>query len=863
MKLFDHTWIAMLILSMILIFPIQTSATSPNVIVSEIGWAGSLVSSSDEWLELTNITSNSINISGFYLTGAGSGGANIVIPDQTVLEPYSSYLISNYDQTHENTTLGAKSDLVTATLSLSNQGFTLYLYDDSGTQIDSAGDGTSPFAGGSGSTQDSDDGRYRSMVRVDGCLDGSLETSWINSVSSVGFIEGATEIGTPGTVDEWLLLPETETIQEIHPVEETVTEEAEDTEFTSYTVGALIITEFVSDPAEGEEEWVEIKNVSGVTVNLSGWTLEDATTRQTLLGEFTLEPNAYLVIQSPSGKLNNDGDHIVMRDGTGSAIDQIEYGTEDIPKPNKGQSVALSETGFQRTDVLTPGSNNVIQIIEIEKQEETATQEEDIQETENANPLTQNATEQTAMENTVSESETPSEETPQEETTSQTSSSTSQVSNALSSSTAEMSETQTNTGPTTIELFKLYPNTTGTDALEEYIVITNTGSEPVDLTGWILQDASGKSYRFTGGHIEAGTSLTLCRIESNIALNNNGDTLLLISPNETLIDSVAYEKAKAGDVLVKANGQWIWESEQEQIQTQTESTTQTTLESTTPLASQTSNQTNTTAQTPVVVASSQTVGKTSTTSSTNTATVQKNTYIGTYSIEAVKQLSDGTEVQVSGIVTVEPTIFGKQILYIQDTSGGIQIYKNDALFPELKRGDQITVTGELSTNRGERRIKISSNAVMTVEQLSEEEPFPINGALAENFVGMLVTVTGLVNTKASNTATIEQDGVETTIYFGSNSNLVNELPARGERVEITGIVTSSNGDLRIRPRNSDDIVVPEQEVQETLLLGSTEKDEFAHTQGTIAWILVMSTVVVLGLLALKKYFPVGRKHAQA
>lgn len=53
-----------------------------------------------------------------------------------------------------------------------------------------------------------------------------------------------------------------------------------------------------------------------------------------------------------------------------------------------------------------------------------------------------------------------------------------------------------------IKIEKIVSNPPGRDTTdrlnEEYVEIKNTGSLPVDMTGWQLKDAKGHTYRFTG-----------------------------------------------------------------------------------------------------------------------------------------------------------------------------------------------------------------------------------------------------------------------------------------------------------------------------------------------------------------------------
>ena len=201
MKLFDRFWIVFALLFCVTASPQTAFASTPAVIFSEIAWAGSSISSSDEWIELANTTGDSVDVSGWTITGAGSAGATLTLPANSAIAPYSTYVISNYEYTHTNSALATKSQYVTATLSLPNSGFSLYLYDAIGAQIDVGGRDGNPIAGRSGSTAQSLDGRYASMVRVDGLIAGSETAAWADAQTSAGFKEGIADFGTPGALE--------------------------------------------------------------------------------------------------------------------------------------------------------------------------------------------------------------------------------------------------------------------------------------------------------------------------------------------------------------------------------------------------------------------------------------------------------------------------------------------------------------------------------------------------------------------------------------------------------------------------------------------------------------------------------------
>jgi hypothetical protein len=170
------------------------AATPPTVVISEVAWAGSSKGTADEWLELTNVTDASIDLSGFTLEGAGTSGSALTIPAGSVIASHATFLISNYADTDAKSVLASPAQSVTTAVSLSNTNLGIALKDASGAILDRAGDGKTPKAGSSVAP-------FASMIRLDPTDDGTLAASWATATASSGFDAGTTDLGTPGILD--------------------------------------------------------------------------------------------------------------------------------------------------------------------------------------------------------------------------------------------------------------------------------------------------------------------------------------------------------------------------------------------------------------------------------------------------------------------------------------------------------------------------------------------------------------------------------------------------------------------------------------------------------------------------------------
>jgi hypothetical protein len=175
------------------------SMLSGDVVINELMWCGSTVSYADEWIELRNMTSNSISLGNWDITKLSSGAEKLMltIPSDKSISAGNYFLIANYSENSEKSKLNVPPGLVNTSVSLSNSTLQIKLYngswDSGGTLIDTASDGGSPLAG--------DNLNKYSMERNSSPGDGTLASSWHTATSSCSFDSGAAERGTPGSVN--------------------------------------------------------------------------------------------------------------------------------------------------------------------------------------------------------------------------------------------------------------------------------------------------------------------------------------------------------------------------------------------------------------------------------------------------------------------------------------------------------------------------------------------------------------------------------------------------------------------------------------------------------------------------------------
>ena|GEM_PF-3094046 len=755
--------------------PLAARAAAPSVFISEVAWAGSSRSQADEWIEFAHAGSTPVSLAGWTLEGALTGGETFAFPEDAVIQPSGTYVLSNYQAGHANSVLAQPADFVTTAVSLSNSQLGLVLRLPDGTVVDQAGSGSAPPAGSSALPA--------SMMRVNASLPGEEKASWTTSELAAGLLADVPDIATPGfhelpadttpeevpaeepaeeerpgedpadvteTVDE----SETETPPEEHdevtvtvcnpipaaggetppagetPEPTTTATEDDAPAMPTYAPGTLVINELLPDPGPGLDEWVEIRNPHAAPIPLAGWMLRDASGKTTALPAQTLDAGAFILLFNPAGNLNNDKDTIELLAPNGSVIDVVSYGLTAETKTKRGWSlIRLSDGDWARTDTPTPGAANAA-VPEEAADENTPAQETDASPTDTEDPPDQPVP--------------ASDDTPADDAATET------------SSTNQDDEPAAIALPR-FRLSELYPNTGGQDLTDEFIEIVNEGDEPADLKGWKIGDLSKTVYTHAVSTILApGEAVALPRPTTKIALNNEGDTVRLMAPDNTTVDEVTYGKTQKELAYAKGPDGWAW----------------------------------TTARTPdepnVIQAPA---GKT-----TAKAAAPAPAHL---TVAQMLEREDGLAVAFEGVVTL---VSSSKVAYVRDATGGIRLDGANAF--TFKAGDRVSLTGTLGQAYGERRIRVAAKDLLQVRET--EAAAETDGALlpaapratdaasiAEEDVGDLVAFEGFLVAKSGASLRVEADGVEYAVRMGAGMSSAGIKV--GSRVRVSGTAVLRDG----------------------------------------------------------------------
>jgi 2',3'-cyclic-nucleotide 2'-phosphodiesterase / 3'-nucleotidase / 5'-nucleotidase len=180
----------------------------------------------------------------------------------------------------------------------------------------------------------------------------------------------------------------------------------------------------------------------------------------------------------------------------------------------------------------------------------------------------------------------------------------------------------------------------------------------------------------------------------------------------------------------------------------------------------------------------------------------------------------GETVTVEGIATADNASIGggKLSAFVQDESAGINVYHSDAAaFPDIKEGDRIQVTGEITSYKGLTEISPAADGVtvvsahnevpaaeeMTISQLQAEET-------AEPAEGKLVHVTGYIKdipeSPAGGGYNIQflNENYESITVRVMESALDTSAVEEGKWYTVTGILSQYDS-YQLLPRKAEDM----------------------------------------------------------
>lgn len=643
----------------------------------------------------------------------------------------------------------------------------------------------------------------------------------------------------------------------------------------------VVITEIAAFAAT-DHEWVEIYNADSAAVDLTGWKFwENATNHGVTVfqGNAALAPGSFaiiaqkadvftadhpavsgLILDSSWGTLRESGEEIGLKDAGGNFVERLTY----LPAPD----ATLGKINLATTDSTeanwraqpgngTPGQPNAAPA-------PTPTPPPEPAPTPTPTPEpTPTVTPTAAPTTTPNPSPTP-EPTP----TATPSPVPTESPTPTATATPPPSPTPTPAPTPTatpvsraVVINELLAAPSGGQT--EWVELYNAGATTATLEGWVVQEGAG-SRRTLHGALPAGGYAVISPAGN---LNNGGDLMLLLDAERVVVHQIAYGNwddgnrsdnppaPPAGTALARqTSGGFTVTS------TPTPGATNRFTAAPTPTATPTpsvnpkhpaapgTQPTPTTIPTPrpkptpalpatptaetPPVANAKVVASRA---ARPTPTVRGTQRVATTAqTRAAKANSLFTLV---GTVIALPGMLGKQLAYLADDTGGLQLYQYRGQFPPLGLGDTVEASGVLSSIRGEARLKIAATDGVRIIATGTKPAAPTTtvAALANAPNGTLVTVQGEV-TAGDTTAFTVDDGsgeVRVALWYGADSGL---RPAVGDRITIHGILQKNDDGVRLRLRQPDDLVIAtaEEKMPPPPNAGGSGRSQLAIGVATIA-----------------------------
>lgn len=505
-------------------------AETVHLVINEIKVSGVSGQSTDEFVELFNPTTGIISLTGWQLVKRTSTGTESELVGDlgaVTLLPQHYLLI-----THPTGYLGEPDpDLVYSTGNSIADNNTVILKDAGGQAIDLVGFGTAQtYEGAAASNPGSAKSIERSVVGSD----------------------------TDHNANDFIIR-ETPTPSNSLAIVSVLDEEPAPVVYSN----EIRISELFPNPMGTDDgEFIEVTNVSGESVVVTGWQLGDGSTRRHTISELVIPAHGYYSFpKSATGiSLNNTGDTVRLYWPEGTMVDERTY-----VATNEGQSFALVNGMWQWTDAVTPGLANELLIA---NEPPVADFTVDAQTVRLGQSVSFDARASTdpdgdsleygwdfgdgsvATGNSIEHAYDRAGIFTVRLTVADSHGAVADETQAI-----EVRDYDYSKG---VLLSELFPSCSPTDSTCEFIELCNDTDQPLDLAGWQITDQS-KYYTFPeDSSIAAQTCLSVDRPTSGIALNNTGDTVYVLDPSHAIIDGVAYGKATKDYSFARADGRWFW-----------------------------------------------------------------------------------------------------------------------------------------------------------------------------------------------------------------------------------------------------------------------------------------------------------------
>ena len=332
--------------------------------------------------------------------------------------------------------------------------------------------------------------------------------------------------------------------------------------------------------------------------------------------------------------------------------------------------------------------------------------------------------------------------------------------------------------PSGIYLTEFMPNSNSGE--KEWVEIYNSNSSSVELTDWKIDDKEGGSSPedFT---VTLAAQVYKQLFFSSSKLNNDSDTVRLLRPDLTVVDSYSYSVSHKGNSWAKNNdGSWF----------------------------------ETSAVTPNEANKFIPVGG----------------FAHKEGIAELKKLTLGSKIDLTANVSLPLDIFDEKEFYVIDDYSGIKISVTSLQSIKLKLGDKIHVASTIEESYSEKYIKSETYEIIE-SNLKYPDPWEIEtGEITEASEGRLVKVSGKYKESDGDNFYITDGTGLAKIYLKPSAGIIKLKMTSGDEMEVQGIVSQygflkdGKPNYRLMPRFQSDLrnLTSEKKLSGTVLGAATQ-----------------------------------------
>ena len=779
--------------------PARTRYTVGQVVINEI--VSDPSDGGGEFIELFNTTDRTIPLSGWYVEDGGEA--------RTALNGSlagSGFFVIENPRGH-----------------LNNAGDSVVLYDSYNTVIDSMTYGT--WDDGNVANNAVTPRDPKSLARkVDGLNSGN---DMYDFVLTDTITKGATNRISEATTQPYA--------QHSTTVSSTV---------SSQILHSVFISEIFPNPEGGdrEDEYIEVYNASEETVDLTGFSLGDGSSRRYTITQGLVQPGGYYVVRRETSGIalnNTGGDRAVLYDVASRVVDIVVY----TGSAEEGESYVKNEQGaWVWTYEVTPGEANIFArhntppSVIIDTKTDISVGEMFVLDASDSVDVDGDKLEffweieggsATTTESVVHTFFDSGQKEVVLEVSDGATTTTERV--FISVYDDKKVEEDVQDDPASfLQISEIFPNPVGTDG-GEFLEIYNPTAEIVPLEGLKIDDEVGGSrgYIFPEGvFIESLGYKVIQKKESSIVFNNTTDSARLLFPDGSVIAEVRYDDVEEGAsfVLDDKTNAWVWTREV------------------------------TPGERNIVVPVENKPKKNTVLRKKNTKRVKK---IIDTSLVNIRQQDVGDRVKTEGVVAVMPGVLGSQYFYIVGDSG-VQVYMHKKNFPDFALGDAVSVVGEISSANGEARLKITSPEDITVvSHPGVPEPILLEvSSVGESYEGSFVQVSGEVTEIKGSYFYVDDGTEEVKVYIKRGTGMSKKDLAVKDLVQVSGIVGRTRQGYQLLPRYNEDVQRTGTVVEDVGVEPSSYNQEGGHFVDSLRvylWITLLGLCFVLAALLYTNY----------